>query len=142
GAAQRARAGGARADRSRLDQSRGRRQLFISQATVKTHLVHIYGKLGVKDRAAAVAAGYDRGLLTPRSRSAVGETRSFRRSLVAAGRNGLSAAAYVRTLTARAMTKSRSAVETSDSIPIKTLAHRESGIVSVGLTASELVRET
>jgi DNA-binding NarL/FixJ family response regulator len=44
-------------------------KLFISEATVKTHLVHIYGKLGVKDRAAAVAAGYDRGLLTSRSRS-------------------------------------------------------------------------
>lgn len=40
-------------------------QLFISEATVKTHLVHIYDKLGVNDRAAAVAAGYERGLLTP-----------------------------------------------------------------------------
>ncbi|MGY0061581.1 response regulator [Streptomyces sp. LZ34] len=37
--------------------------LFISEATVKTHLTHIYGKLGVKDRAAAVAVGYDRGIL-------------------------------------------------------------------------------
>ncbi|HEV7896720.1 MAG TPA: response regulator transcription factor [Planosporangium sp.] len=40
-------------------------QLFISEATVKTHLLHIYAKLGVKDRAAAVAAGFERGLLTP-----------------------------------------------------------------------------
>lgn len=38
-------------------------KLFISEATVKTHLTHIYGKLGVKDRAAAVAVGYDRGVL-------------------------------------------------------------------------------
>ncbi|KQX47419.1 MULTISPECIES: response regulator transcription factor [unclassified Streptomyces] len=38
-------------------------ELFISEATVKTHLTHIYGKLGVKDRAAAVATGYDRGIL-------------------------------------------------------------------------------
>jgi DNA-binding NarL/FixJ family response regulator len=40
-------------------------RLFISEATVKTHLLHIYSKLGVGDRAAAVAAGYERGLLTP-----------------------------------------------------------------------------
>ena len=40
-------------------------ELFISQATVKTHLLHIYEKLGVNDRAAAVAAGYERGLLNP-----------------------------------------------------------------------------
>jgi DNA-binding NarL/FixJ family response regulator len=38
-------------------------ELFISQATVKTHLTHIYEKLGVKDRAAAVAVAYDRGIL-------------------------------------------------------------------------------
>jgi DNA-binding NarL/FixJ family response regulator len=39
------------------------RELFISEATVKTHLSHLYGKLGVKDRAAAVAVAYDRGIL-------------------------------------------------------------------------------
>lgn len=39
--------------------------LFISEATVKTHLLHLYSKLEVNDRAAAVAAAYDRGLLTP-----------------------------------------------------------------------------
>jgi len=39
-------------------------QLFISEATVKTHLLHVYAKLGVNDRAAAVAAGYERGLLS------------------------------------------------------------------------------
>jgi DNA-binding NarL/FixJ family response regulator len=38
-------------------------RLFISEATVKTHVLHIYTKLGVNDRAAAVAAGFERGLL-------------------------------------------------------------------------------
>jgi Bacterial regulatory proteins, luxR family len=38
--------------------------IFISEATVNTHLLHIYAKLEVRDRAAAVAAGYQRGLLT------------------------------------------------------------------------------
>ncbi|MCP2343818.1 response regulator [Actinomadura rupiterrae] len=40
------------------------RELFVSEATVKTHLLHIYGKLGVRDRASAVAEGYRRGLLS------------------------------------------------------------------------------
>lgn len=39
--------------------------LFISEATVKTHLLHLFAKLGVNDRAAAVAAAYEQGLLTP-----------------------------------------------------------------------------
>ncbi len=38
-------------------------RLHISEATVKTHLLHIYDKLSVSDRAAAVAQGYERGLL-------------------------------------------------------------------------------
>jgi DNA-binding NarL/FixJ family response regulator len=38
-------------------------KLFISEATVKTHLLHIYAKLEVRDRASAVAVGYQRGLL-------------------------------------------------------------------------------
>ncbi len=39
------------------------RTLFISEATVKTHLLHIYEKLGAPDRAAAVAEAYKRDLL-------------------------------------------------------------------------------
>ncbi|MDQ0823454.1 DNA-binding NarL/FixJ family response regulator [Arthrobacter sp. V4I6] len=31
------------------------KQLFISEATVKTHLVHIYGKLDVDNRTAAIS---------------------------------------------------------------------------------------
>ncbi|WP_435061705.1 response regulator [Amycolatopsis thermoflava] len=38
-------------------------KLFISEATVKTHLLHAYAKLGVKDRAAAVALALRRGLI-------------------------------------------------------------------------------
>jgi two-component system nitrate/nitrite response regulator NarL len=39
------------------------KRLYLSPATVKTHLQHVYGKLGVSDRAAAVAEAMRRGLL-------------------------------------------------------------------------------
>jgi DNA-binding NarL/FixJ family response regulator len=39
------------------------RQLHISEATVKTHLVHLFAKLDVDDRTAAVTAALERGLL-------------------------------------------------------------------------------
>ncbi|WP_214323332.1 response regulator [Nonomuraea sediminis] len=38
-------------------------RLFISEASVKTHLLHIYAKLDVRDRAAAVGEAYRRGIL-------------------------------------------------------------------------------
>ncbi|HEX4216145.1 MAG TPA: response regulator transcription factor [Candidatus Dormibacteraeota bacterium] len=37
--------------------------LFVSEATVKSHLLHIFEKLGVRDRAAAVGEAYRRHLL-------------------------------------------------------------------------------
>ena len=41
------------------------KQLFISEATVKTHLVHIYGKLGVDNRTAAIAVATQRRIIRP-----------------------------------------------------------------------------
>jgi DNA-binding NarL/FixJ family response regulator len=39
------------------------RALHISEATVKTHLLHIYAKLGVADRTAAVTTALARGVI-------------------------------------------------------------------------------
>ncbi|MFE0150257.1 response regulator [Nonomuraea sp. NPDC059007] len=39
--------------------------MFLSETTVKTHLVRIYTKLGVDSRTAAVAAASKRGLIRP-----------------------------------------------------------------------------
>ncbi|MGP0222230.1 response regulator [Paenarthrobacter sp. NCHU4564] len=39
------------------------KQLFISEATVKTHLVHIYAKLGVDNRTAAIAVATQRRII-------------------------------------------------------------------------------
>ncbi|MFE2475656.1 response regulator [Streptomyces sp. NPDC001194] len=39
------------------------KKLFLSQATVKSHLVHVYAKLGVDSRTAAVAAATSRRLI-------------------------------------------------------------------------------
>jgi DNA-binding NarL/FixJ family response regulator len=41
------------------------RELFVSEATVKTHLLRTFGKLGVSDRTAAVTAALQRGILPP-----------------------------------------------------------------------------
>ncbi|MHB2252847.1 response regulator [Corynebacterium aurimucosum] len=38
-------------------------RLFISEATVKTHLIHVYQKLGVETRTAAVSAARERKLI-------------------------------------------------------------------------------
>lgn len=39
------------------------RELFVSEATVKSHLSHIYSKLGVDTRAGAVAAAIERRII-------------------------------------------------------------------------------
>jgi DNA-binding NarL/FixJ family response regulator len=39
--------------------------LFVAEATVKTHVGSIFGKLGVRDRAAAIVFAYDHGVVMP-----------------------------------------------------------------------------
>jgi DNA-binding NarL/FixJ family response regulator len=39
------------------------RQLYVSEATVKTHLLRVFGKLGVDDRTAAVTVALERGII-------------------------------------------------------------------------------
>ena len=44
------------------------RELFIGEATVKTHLLHVFDKLGVDDRTRAVTVALERRILTTPSR--------------------------------------------------------------------------
>jgi DNA-binding NarL/FixJ family response regulator len=39
--------------------------LFVSEATVKSHIGHIFTKLGLRDRAAAIVFAFDHGLVAP-----------------------------------------------------------------------------
>jgi DNA-binding NarL/FixJ family response regulator len=39
------------------------RELHVSEATVKTHLLHVFAKLGVDDRTAAVTVALERGII-------------------------------------------------------------------------------
>ncbi len=39
--------------------------LVVTEATVKTHVGHIFDKLGLRDRAAAIVLAFDHGLVTP-----------------------------------------------------------------------------
>jgi DNA-binding NarL/FixJ family response regulator len=39
--------------------------LYVAEATVKTHVGSIFGKLGVRDRAAAIVFAYDHGAVAP-----------------------------------------------------------------------------
>ena len=39
--------------------------LFLSETTVKTHVTHVFSKLGLRDRVQAVVLAYESGLITP-----------------------------------------------------------------------------
>jgi len=39
--------------------------LYVAEATVKTHIGSIFGKLGVRDRPAAIVFAYDHGVVKP-----------------------------------------------------------------------------
>jgi DNA-binding NarL/FixJ family response regulator len=41
------------------------RELGISEVTVKSHVGHIFGKLELRDRAAAIVFAFDHGVVTP-----------------------------------------------------------------------------
>jgi DNA-binding NarL/FixJ family response regulator len=41
--------------------------LFVSEGTVKTHIGHVFAKLGLRDRAAAIVWAFDHGLVNPQS---------------------------------------------------------------------------
>jgi DNA-binding NarL/FixJ family response regulator len=41
--------------------------LFVGEATVKSHVGHIFTKLGVRDRAGAIVFAFDHGLVAPQS---------------------------------------------------------------------------
>jgi DNA-binding NarL/FixJ family response regulator len=53
------------------------RALGVSEATVKTHVTRILSKLGLRDRAQAVVAAYESGLITPGASSPAGGTPHF-----------------------------------------------------------------
>jgi DNA-binding NarL/FixJ family response regulator len=41
--------------------------LHISEVTVKSHIGHIFTKLGLRDRAAAIVYAFDNGIVAPQA---------------------------------------------------------------------------
>jgi DNA-binding NarL/FixJ family response regulator len=49
------------------------RELYLSQATVKTHVARVLRKMGLRDRTQAAVAAYDLGIVRPRSADPSGQ---------------------------------------------------------------------
>jgi DNA-binding NarL/FixJ family response regulator len=50
-------------------------ELFLGEATVKTHVSSILRKLGVRDRVQAVIVAFEAGLVTPQLRESPGDAQ-------------------------------------------------------------------
>ena len=46
-----------------LSNSQLAEQLFVNQSTIKTHINHLFAKIGARDRAQAVAYAYQHDLI-------------------------------------------------------------------------------
>ena len=58
-----------------MHQRRDRADLGVGEGTVKTHINHVFTKLNLRDRAAAIVFAFDSGLVSPRQKSTVGVSR-------------------------------------------------------------------
>ena len=50
---------------ARISNAEIARNLTLGEGTVKTHVGHVFLKLGLRDRAAAVVFAFDHGVVTP-----------------------------------------------------------------------------
>ena len=50
-------------------------QLFVSEATVKTHVGHVLSRLGLRDRVQVTVFAYEHGIVRPRSRRVAPDAR-------------------------------------------------------------------
>ena len=68
GRSHRPRARGLRAARTGQSNTEIARELFLGEATIKTHVARIFAKLSLHDRAQAVVLAYETGLVQPGDR--------------------------------------------------------------------------